>query len=277
MGSYEDDLLTTREAARLLGVGTTSVKRWADSGVLECVRTPGKHRRFARHLVEALRNGPAPENDQGPVPADGDPRVETWLAALLDDAPAQPAAALLVAERERRGAWWRVADSLAPVLDEIGMRWQRGEISIVDEHLASERLLRAVTASVDAIAPAADAPHALLLVAEGEQHTLGLALAELCLRGAGWSTRWTGRRTPIRELRRYLVGGDVALVAVSAAASFSDSAALRAQASELADACRAAGGVRLVLGGNGDWPEPPAYGDRVRSFAGLNRVARIGR
>ncbi|MEM9490288.1 MAG: helix-turn-helix domain-containing protein, partial [Myxococcota bacterium] len=38
--------------AKILGVGTTSVKRWADSGLLRCVKTPGGHRRFPRDAVE---------------------------------------------------------------------------------------------------------------------------------------------------------------------------------------------------------------------------------
>ena len=37
-----DDLLTTADAARLAGVGASSVKRWADSNLLRCVRTAGR-------------------------------------------------------------------------------------------------------------------------------------------------------------------------------------------------------------------------------------------
>ena len=56
-----DDLITTRSAASLLGVGTTSVKRWADEGTLPCVKTAGGHRRFRRSDVMALlRRGDAP-------------------------------------------------------------------------------------------------------------------------------------------------------------------------------------------------------------------------
>ena len=56
-----DDLITTRAAASLLGVGTTSVKRWADEGTLPCVKTAGGHRRFRRSDVMALlRRGDAP-------------------------------------------------------------------------------------------------------------------------------------------------------------------------------------------------------------------------
>jgi photoactive yellow protein len=49
-----DELITTRVAAALLGVGTTSIKRWADDGTLACVRTAGGHRRFLRGEVLRL-------------------------------------------------------------------------------------------------------------------------------------------------------------------------------------------------------------------------------
>ena len=48
-------LLTTREAAARLGVGTTTIKRWSDEGVLHCVRTAGGHRRYRQSDVLALQ------------------------------------------------------------------------------------------------------------------------------------------------------------------------------------------------------------------------------
>lgn len=50
------DLLSTRAAAALLGVGTTTIKRWADEDVLVCVKTAGGHRRFRRSDLEALHD-----------------------------------------------------------------------------------------------------------------------------------------------------------------------------------------------------------------------------
>ena len=52
----EHQHLTTREAAAYLGVGTTSIKRWADEGVLDCVRTVGGHRRFTRNALAKFQH-----------------------------------------------------------------------------------------------------------------------------------------------------------------------------------------------------------------------------
>ncbi len=48
-------LLTTVDAAAYLGVGTTSIKRWADQQLLPCQKTAGGHRRFSRDALDRFR------------------------------------------------------------------------------------------------------------------------------------------------------------------------------------------------------------------------------
>lgn len=48
-------LLTTREAADILGVGPTTVKRWSDEGKLRAIKTAGGHRRYREADVLAMR------------------------------------------------------------------------------------------------------------------------------------------------------------------------------------------------------------------------------
>jgi len=51
-------LLTPAEVAALLRVSSKTPSRWALAGKLDCVRTPGGHRRFREADVLALLNGP---------------------------------------------------------------------------------------------------------------------------------------------------------------------------------------------------------------------------
>lgn len=52
--------ITVSEAARAAGVSPDSVRRWADSGRVEAVRTPGGHRRVnADSLTDALAGRPS--------------------------------------------------------------------------------------------------------------------------------------------------------------------------------------------------------------------------
>lgn len=46
--------LTLSAASQLLGVHTTTLRRWADAGSIPVYVTPGGHRRFARSDIEAL-------------------------------------------------------------------------------------------------------------------------------------------------------------------------------------------------------------------------------
>ena len=48
-------LLTIGEAARRLGIPTSTLRGWADRGVVRVVRTPTGHRRFDPTEIERLR------------------------------------------------------------------------------------------------------------------------------------------------------------------------------------------------------------------------------
>ncbi len=60
--------ISTKRAMQMLGVGSTTVKRWADEGALPSSRTVGGHRRFreddVKRLLERLHgtNKPKPES-----------------------------------------------------------------------------------------------------------------------------------------------------------------------------------------------------------------------
>jgi excisionase family DNA binding protein len=258
------ELLTSAQAAQLLGVGPTTVKRWADAGLISCVKTAGNHRRFPRAEVERLL---ARDHTDAAVAAD----AAAWIRLLAGEEPLQEVQASLLAARARVTTWWQVADAFEPVLRELGERWASGELSVIEEHVASERLARALAATAHALPTPRDAPRALLTVAEGEDHTLGLSLAELVLREAGWAARWAGRRTPLAEVTALVRSGGLAAVALSASAFSVNAEELSRQAAQVATACRAAK-IPLLLGGKGSWPEhrPGTY--RLRTFAQLHQL-----
>jgi len=258
-----DDLISTREVARLAGVGPSAVKRWADDGQLQCARTAGGHRRFARAEVERFLRQQA-----GAGPSAGD----QWMDGLLGSRDALGLQAVLLSERARLGAWWRVGEAAGAALARLGELWRAGEISIVEEHLASERLARALARVCEAIPIDPGAPRALLACADGDEHTLGLHLVELTLREAGWTSLWAGRRTPTDEAAAAVRRGGVELLAVSASLASEDAVGLRRQAEALGRACRVAA-VPLVLGGAGAWPERPRHGHRLRGLEPLHRLA----
>jgi MerR family transcriptional regulator, light-induced transcriptional regulator len=255
------DLISTEEVARIAGVGPSAVKRWADQGLLDCLRTPGGHRRFSRAEVDALVR--RQRRDAG----------GSLLDLLLRTEDGHAVDAHLMAQRARLGAWYRVAAEVGNSLADLGRLWAEGRISIMEEHLASERLARGLARVSGALPVAPGAPQCLLATVEGDDHTLGLSLVELCLREAGWNTSWAGRFIPSAELARAVRAGSFRMLALSAAASSADALSLRRQAQLLGEACRTAG-VELVLGGSGAWPDAPPYGWRFHALAAFASWAR---
>jgi excisionase family DNA binding protein len=75
MTTFEQDWLTLSEAARLLGVHPTTLRRWADNGDIPVKVTPGGHRRFLRaelvaHLEPAEPGASSVEDNTGRAWAD---------------------------------------------------------------------------------------------------------------------------------------------------------------------------------------------------------------
>ncbi len=252
------DLLSTIEAARIAGVAPSSVKRWADQGVLACVRTAGGHRRYDRRALEGfIRMQSTPGGGEEGL-------LGAWIDRLVEARRYEVEGALLEA-RARLGAWHRVADELGAVLTALGQRWETGRITIADEHVAADCLGRALARVAEALPGRVDGPTCLLAGAEGDEHTLGLSLAEVCLRELGWAPLWLGRRTPSDEIVRLVLAGRAQMIALSASAASSDAAALATLTARIGAACQERAAT-LVLGGSGAWPEEPRHGVRLRSF-----------
>jgi methanogenic corrinoid protein MtbC1 len=194
-----------------------------------------------------------------------------WVELLTRGTSASEVYCALMNEREARGSWWQTAEALAPVLEALGRKWEAGELTVLQEHLASERLVRGLARCSETLAPPDDAPQALLLASQGDEHTLGLALLELCLREGGWRPRMAGRRTPLDQVVEFVASGEVDMVAMSASGYSTDEPGLAAQADRIGAAC-AKHGAKLLLGGRGSWPDPPSFGHRLHSFEQLHEL-----
>ncbi|MEW5848581.1 MAG: helix-turn-helix domain-containing protein [Myxococcota bacterium] len=249
----ERDLVSSTDAARTLGVSTATIKRWADAGVLPSIRTAGRHRRFDPHALEDFRR------------RQGGGRTQSWVGELLAVDDVRRMEALLLQQRATSGSWWKVADALDVAMLELRARWRAGTVMLLDLRLAQERLQRALAHLAEWIPQRADAPRALLALAEGESRMLPLSLVELCLREAGWNTLWLGAGVPMSVVAR--AGHTQRLDMIVVAASETGRAEpLAAQAALLGRACRLQH-LQLVLVGRGAWPQHPPHGRTLRSCA----------
>lgn len=99
----------------------------------------------------------------------------------------------------------------------VGDRWQNGQWTVAEEHLASRTLLRALDRIAPALGPEARiGPVAVLASVAGEQHMIGLVCLEQVLAEAGWTVVNMGADLPASDLGAFVAKNEVALVALSA-------------------------------------------------------------
>jgi len=83
----EPDWLTLGQAAKFLGVAQSTIRKWSDQGRVPAFYTPGGHRRYRRHDLEAFldRSGPGGRK-AGPLVlvVDDDERIREYVRASLE-------------------------------------------------------------------------------------------------------------------------------------------------------------------------------------------------
>jgi excisionase family DNA binding protein len=105
----EDPILTTSAAARMLGVATSTVQLWMESGAIESWKTPGGHRRTRESLIRALMNKVG-GHEAGAAGRRVPPNPNDPEYIPDRSAPYPMAADLLTAKRQ----WFKARVGLAP-------------------------------------------------------------------------------------------------------------------------------------------------------------------
>ena len=230
------------ELSRRVGVSTELLRAWERRyGLLAPTRTAGgfrlygdKDERRVRRMLAHLDSGvSAAEGARlalleaaDPVPLDpsGTPAPGTigdQLRSALDrfdDAAAHAALDTLLTTFAVETV---LRDAVLPYLRELGERWERGEVSVAQEHFASA-LLRGRLLGLARGWGNGGSPLALLACVPGDQHDLGLICFGLALRGHGWRIAYLGQDTPLDTLTataRQLAPALVVLTATTAASA----------------------------------------------------------
>jgi MerR family transcriptional regulator, light-induced transcriptional regulator len=142
---------------------------------------------------------------------------------------------------------------ITPALHEIGRLWEKGALTVADEHMATALTHRVLASlrppiQVEAFAGKQDAPagkRALLAAVEGEQHALGLRMAADVLEEAGFHTIYLGADVPTDALLQAIASLSPDLVALSATMP-----ELAPRLEEVAEiVCKAHPRVGLLVGG----------------------------
>ncbi|MFI5698212.1 MerR family transcriptional regulator [Kribbella sp. NPDC051586] len=92
-----------------------------------------------------------------------------------------------------------IRDVLIPYLHELGDRWGRGEVTVGQEHFASN-LIRSRLAGLAPGWGGGQGPRALLACPPGELHDIALLSFGLILRRSGWRVIYLGADSPMADV-----------------------------------------------------------------------------
>lgn len=138
--------------------------------------------------------------------------VQTSAEAARDSAPWEPTFEMLRRYDEsglrshlslalqRLGLQRFVTDFAAPLSVQVGEAWARGRITVSQEHLYSEQMQQQLRYGIGAIYPGERAPSVLLTTLPGEEHQLGLLMAQACLAAEGVHCVSLGVQTPAWDI-----------------------------------------------------------------------------
>jgi DNA-binding transcriptional MerR regulator len=139
-------------------------------------------------------------------------------------------------------------DVVLPYLHDLGDRWERGEVSVAQEHFASH-VVRGRLAGLARGWGNGSGPRALLACPPDEQHDLALLVFGIVLNRGGWRVEFLGGSTPMQDTLQVTTQIHPSLVVLTASLSerFASVTAELAALAELAPVVLAGAGASAEL------------------------------
>jgi DNA-binding transcriptional MerR regulator/methylmalonyl-CoA mutase cobalamin-binding subunit len=120
----------------------------------------------------------------------------------------------------RGGLYEFVTGVAAPLTAQVGEAWARGELQVYEEHLFSEQLQAVLRGAIARLDGAGAVPRVLLSTLPGEQHGLGLLMAQAVFALEGAACVSLGTQTPVREIADAVRAEGAHIVALSASSGY---------------------------------------------------------
>jgi len=236
--SDEAGVLRIGELSRRVGVSDHVLRAWETRyGLFHPVRSTGgfrlysladesRVRRMQFHIARGLSAAEAASAaiEEAVIAPSGGPRTSrateiTELSAELrealdkfDEPSAQVVLDRLLSDLTVTTV---LRDVLLPYLYDLGERWRRAEITIAQEHFASN-VIRGRLSGLARGWGTGSGPRAVIACPSGELHDLPLMMFGIVLNRRGWRVDYLGASTPIDELVRLTNQVHPDLVVVSA-------------------------------------------------------------
>lgn len=230
------ELITTRQAAEILGVHESSIKRWCTDEKLPFMQTQGGHRRislnellffatrkaistplhrfsgFACHVWRGLCHHKKAGRFDHLVELGYKWVVSNEHRLLLN---------LLLYLKEHRLSTPALLDHLiAPIMHRVGQAYQAGTLSIGDEHRITH-CMRDILIQYQghfglSSLPSQDhSPTAVVGCARNQNHELGAIMARLVLEERGWQVIYMGANVPTEEFAQQQILYKASLICIA--------------------------------------------------------------
>jgi DNA-binding transcriptional MerR regulator len=210
-------VLRIGELSKRVDVSPELLRAWERRyGLLRPTRSAGGLRLYSADDVERVRRmqellaegfaaaqaaelALASDSAEPGAPADAVASMRAELAEALDEFDEPAAQATLDRLLAVVTIETLLSEVVLPYLADLGERWERGEVSVAQEHFASTvlrgRLLGLARGWGRGLGPVA-----VLSCLPGEQHDLGLLSFGLALRARGWRIVYLGPDSPIETV-----------------------------------------------------------------------------
>ncbi len=292
--------VSTRQASELLEVHESSIKRWCNSGNLDCWLTQGNHRRIP---VSVLVEFAAEKGMALSLMTFGERCGTVWagtrsfMAGESEELDGLIFDWLQAGQRSLVAALFRylidegvsvgsVLDHLiAPAMRRVGYMYVHDELSIGDEHLMTQTMRDALVLfssstaddeSRKATSGGLSQPVAIVGCGRGEVHELGALMARITLELSGWSVVYLGLNVPTEEFatKQNELSAGLVCISIMPPMGMTEARAIVLLLDRMSDASQS---YRLVVGGGALDPDgamkPEA--DNLREIQFFRKMERF--
>jgi MerR family transcriptional regulator, light-induced transcriptional regulator len=211
----------SEDAAKILGVNVSTIKRWTEGGMLECIKTAGGHRKFLMsHLASFVEMNKKKNSKVNLFTLESEQDIEISYRILKGDFQYLNNYVLeqaLVCKRDQiqqvlnglylgQFSLHQIYDLIVtPVLHQIGYLWEEGKLSVLQEHLASQAIRDSITRLQGIIRiPEHNYGKVLCLTPSKELHDIPLKMVDHILEARGFTILYSGQLTPIDRIEEVL-------------------------------------------------------------------------
>ena len=201
------------EAAKILGVNVSTIKRWSTAGKLQCIRTAGGHRKFEmQHLVDFVEKNKESTIQVSAIKLDkaSDSHLNEWIlkADYLNLAKFIETQAIKCNKSNilevlkglvlSKKPIYEIYDLLmTPVLHNLGALWAEGQLSVTEEHFASQTLKDAIIRMQGMMSPPEKKlGNVMAMNLSNEMHDIVLKMVDHILEHKGFKVLFSGQLTP---------------------------------------------------------------------------------